>query len=212
MAVTRLEIFNKVVTLLKKETKFFTSSELHSLIGVDSFRRIAEDIEYPKSNFSSVAVSGVWTIDMPDDFIKIDDSKDIVFNNGSITKVEPKDQKTIGRDQILSAAPGVPANYFMEDETTVGVYPPPISGTFVVPYVKYPTSLSTDAGTNELTRKCYMASVYWVVTECMLKDNDARYQVYSGLYDKETQRLRGLYNGMFEEHKDIYPASEYLRR
>ena len=100
----------------------------------------------------------------------------------------------------------------MEDETTVGLYPPAISGVAVIPYVKYPTSLSTDAATNELTSKCYMASVYWAMSECMLKDNDQRYQVYSSLYDKEIQRLRGKFGDAFEEDHNIFPAIEYLRQ
>ena len=211
MSINRQYIFNKVVTLLKRETKFFTSSDVHMLIGVDAQMRIAEDIEYPKSNFSSNVVSGTWTVDMPSDFVKVDDGKDVIFKGDSYSKLGPRSQKLIGRDQILSAAPSVPQYYFMEDETTVGLYPPAVSGTVVVPYVKYPTSLSTDAATNELTQKCYMASVYWVMSECMLKDNDARYQVYSGLYDKEIQRLRGKFGDMFEENFDISPAPEYLR-
>ena len=213
MAINRQFIFNKVVFYLKNETKFFSSSDLYTIIGVDSFRRIAENIEYPKSNYSSVVASGVWTVPMPSDFIKIDRTKDIIFQGSSnINVIPPKDQRNIGRDQILTATAGTPENYFMEDQTTLGLYPPSTSGTIVVPYVSLPTSLSSDTDTNELTERCYMASIYWTVSECMLKDNDERYATYLALYEKETKRLKADYNDMYEEEKDVWPDDRYVTR
>jgi len=211
MTINRGYIFNKVSFLIKKEMKFFTSSDVQTIIGVDSFRRIAEDIEYPKSNYSSVVNSGVWTVPMPDDFIKVDKAKDIVFSDSTgIRKITPKDQRNIGRDQVLSATPGSPENYFMEDQVTVGLYPPSTSGIIIVPYVNVPTSLSSDSDTNQLTERCYMASVYWTVAECMLKDSDEKYGVYMQKYDKEIQRLRADYGDAFEEDKDFAPNTSYL--
>src|SRR5512145_1330233 len=125
MAIDRKYIFDKVVFFLKKETKFFTSSELHLAIGVDAFRRVSQDLEFPKSNYSSVLVSGAYTLSMPSDFIKVDKTKDVVFTDAARTRtLPPKDQRRIGRDQVLTATPGYPANYFMEDQTTIGIYPP----------------------------------------------------------------------------------------
>ena len=208
----RLGIFNRVVTLLKNETKFFTSSELHTWIGVDSFREIAERVHYPKSNYSCPLASGVWTVSVSSDFLKIDETKDLTFKDSTmIHKITHKNQKKIGRDQILSATPSTPANYFMENESTIGVYPPSTSGTLVIPYVKEPTSLSSDTDTNQLTKKCYMASVYWTMAQCMLKDSDSKFQFYMGLYDKETQKLESSYDGMFEEESSVSPNSNYLR-
>jgi len=129
-----------------------------------------------------------------------------------VHKVTHKNQKKIGRDQILSATPSTPTNYFMENESTIGVYPPSTSGTLVVPYVKEPTSLSSDTDTNQLSQKGYMASVYWTVAQCMLKDNDSRFQLYQGLYDREVQKLEYSYDGMFEEESSVSPNSDYVRR
>ena len=198
---------------MKNETKFFTPSELHSIIGVDSFRRIAEDIEFPRTVASSIVGSGVWKVSTPVDFIKVDRSKDMVFKDSVGTRIlKQKDQKIIGRDQILTAPPSVPENYFMETQTTVGIYPPSTSGVINIPYINFPTSLSSDTTTNELTEKCYMAAVYWTVAECMLRDSDEKYIIYIGRYDKEVQRLRGIYNDLFEESKDMRPSEEYTRR
>jgi len=213
MSIDRKYIFDKVVFFLKKETKFFTSSELHMIIGVDAFRRVARDTGFPKSNYSSVMASGVWSVDMPSDFIKVDDTKDLVFKDGvGLHGLGHKKQKDIGRVNILTASPSSPYNFFMEDENTLGVYPPSTSGIVVVPYVKIPTSLSNDTATNEITERCYMAGVYWTVSECMLKDNDMRYQVYIGRYNKEVQELRGTYGELFDGDESIVPAEDYLRR
>jgi hypothetical protein len=206
-------IFNKTVVLLKKETKFFTSSELHLTIGVDSFRRIASDLEYPKSNYSSVVLSGTWAVLVPSDFIRVDKTNDLVFKDSEgIHKLTSRTRKAIGRDEILSAAPSVPSNYFMEDQKTIGIYPPSTSGTIVVPYVQRPTSLSSDSDTNELTEKCYMASVYFTLAQCMMKDNDQRLTLYEVKYKEEIKRLRGEYDEMMEEEEFLSPSTEYLRR
>ena len=78
---------------LKSESKFFTSGEILSTIGIDSFRRIAEDLEFPKATFSAAMGSGVWTVSIttPGDFIKIDKTKDVVFTDATnIRKLHPK--------------------------------------------------------------------------------------------------------------------------
>jgi len=213
MAIDRKYIFDKANFFLKKENKFFTSSELHLAIGVDAFRRVSQDLEFPKSNYSSVLASGVYTLAMPSDFVKVDKTKDVVFTDSSRTRnLPPRDQRRIGRDQILTATPGNPTNYFMEDQTTIGVYPPSTSGIIVVPYVQQATSLSSDSATNQLTDKAYMAATYWVVAECMLKDNDARFDTYAKLYTGEILRLRKELGELYEETKDFYPDAEYTRR
>jgi len=207
-------IFNKVMVYLKSESKFFTSGEILSTIGIDSFRRIAEDLEFPKATFSAAMGSGVWTVSIttPGDFIKIDKTKDVVFTDATnIRKLRPRTQKLIGRDQILSAVPGSPQNYFMEDQSTLGVYPPSTSGTITIPYVQRPTSLSSLTDTNELTEECYMASVFYTVEQCMMKDNDERAAVYAKKYAVEIDRLKTIYNEMYEEPKDLIPAEGYLR-
>jgi len=209
--VNRKYIADKVFFYLKKEGKFFTSSDVHNMIGLDIFPVLAAELGYPKSNYSCVLVSGVWKVNVSSDFIKLDDSKDIIFSDGSFHKIEFKSQKNIGRDSILSATAGIPSHYFMEDEDTIGVYPPSCSGVIDIPYVKRPTSLSSDTDTNQLTEKCYMAAVYWVVAQCMLMDNDTRYQVYEMKYDKELQRLRGDYADIFDESATVVPHKDYLR-
>jgi hypothetical protein len=217
MPIDKRYIFNKTMFYLKKESKFFTSSDVSMIIGVDAFRRIAENIDYPKSNFSTFIASGVWTVTMPSDFLKVDQNKDVVFQNATNTyKVEPKYQKDIGRHIILQP-PGsqIPQNYFMEDHTTVGLYPPSTSGIIVVPYVSIPTSLSTDTDTNQLTETCYMAAVYWTVSECMLKDDDAKddskFTKFYTLYEKETLRLRKRFGEMYEINYDLSPHEDYLQ-
>lgn len=212
--INREYIFNEVVWHLKQETKFFTSGKLHLLIGVDAFRRIAEDLRYPKTNISAGLVSGNWTLDVPSDFIKIDETDDIVYrkdNTSGILLIRPKARKLIGRDQILTATAGIPESYFMEDQTTIGFYPPSDGGTVVVPYVKVPISLSSDTDVNELTERAYPAAVYWVVGQCLLMDDDERYLVYQNLYLGEIQRLHRQYGEMFEEDRDMVPDENYTR-
>lgn len=212
MSIDRKYIVDKVIWHLKRETKFFMSSELHTLVGIDAFRRISEDIRYPKSNFSSYLGSGDWRITMPPDFVKVDETDDITYqyNGSGIAKIASKTRKLIGRDQILLAIPGIPSSYFMENETTIGVNPPSVSGCIVIPYVKLPTSLSSDTDTNELTERAYPAAIYWSVSQCLLMDNDERYLVYSKLYNQEIDRLNRQYGEMYEEDKDIIPDERYL--
>lgn len=213
MAINRQYIFNKVAILLKNETRFFTSAEIHSIIGVDSFRRIASDIQFPKTNYSSAMVSGAYTVSMPSNFVKVDKESDITFEDSTgIRKLTPKTKKVLGRDQILSATPSSPENYFMENQSSLGIYPPCTSGTIVVPYVNRPTSLSSDTDTNELTEEGYMASVYYTLLECMEKDNDQRYALYEGKYQQEIRRLRGIYDERFDVDEALVPDNEYIRR
>lgn len=221
MAIDRQYIFNEVVWHLKQETKFFTSSKLQIMIGVDAFRRIAEDIRFPKTNFSSYLNSGTWTLSMPADFIKVDETDDVVFNpdtsgvlgsgNVGIIKIPPRTRKLIGRDMILSAVAGTPQYYFMEDQSTMGFYPPSMGGTAVVPYVQLPTALSSDTATNQLTERAYPAAIYWTVTQCLLMDDDERYVVYQSLYDREILRLQRQFGEMFEEDSDMIPDENYTR-
>lgn len=210
MGIDRQYIFNKVAFFLKKENKFFTSAELHMAIGVDVFRRIAEEIDYPKTELSTYIASGVWKLSTPVDFLKIDQNREVTYQDDSNTYVlDPKTQKKIGRHNILNADPGTPENYFMETESQIGIYPPGTSGSIIVPYVKIPTSLSTDAASNEIINQTYMAATYWTVGECMLKDNDPRFTTYQQLYNNEILRLRKRFGEMFEEVKDIEPDENY---
>jgi hypothetical protein len=205
MMIDRHYIFDKVVWHLKQETKFYSS---------DAFRKIAEDIRYPKANYSAYLASGVWTIDMPDDFIKVDETDDITFKAGdtsSIIKITPKTRKLIGRDQILAATPSTPEHYFMEDQNTMGFYPPSSTsgGIMVIPYVKTPTSLSSDTDTNELTERAYQAVIYWTVSQCLLMGDDERFPIYQQLYNTEILRLQRQFGEMYEEDKDMIPDERY---
>jgi hypothetical protein len=210
--VTLEDVFNRVNFFLKKENKFWTSGEIITFIGEDAFRRIAEDIDYPKANYSSYLASGEWKVTVPGDFIKIDQHKNVVYNDGSDTiQLSPKKQTSIGRDEILTAVPGTPENYFMETESTIGIYPPSISGVIVIPYVKVPSTLSAATDTNELTDNCYQAAVYWTVWQCMLKDSDPRAVNYENLYNGETFRLRKRYGEMYEEESNLEPHHDYVK-
>ena len=44
----------------------------------------------------------------------------------------------------------------------------------------------------------------------MLKDADERAGVYAQMYAEEIDRLRTIYNEMYEEPKDFIPDSGYL--
>jgi hypothetical protein len=213
MAIDKAYIFRKTMFYLKKESKFYTSSDVSMIIGVDAFRRIAENIDFPKSNYSSFIASGVWTVTMPTDFLKIDQNKDVVFSDYSTTYLlKPKYQKDIGRHILLRPpASCVPQNYFMEDQVTVGIYPPSTSGLVVIPYVKVPTSLSSDSDTNELTDNCYMAAVYWTVSECLTKAEDDRAPTFELRFDKECMRLRKRFQEAMEINYDISPDEDYLQ-
>lgn len=212
MAIDKKFIFSKTMFHLKKESKFYTSSDVGLIIGVEAFKRIAEEIDFPKSNYSTFVASGVWTVTMPNDFVKVDQNKDLVFRDYSTTyRLKPKYQKDIGRHVIIKPeSSAVPQYYFMEDQTTLGIFPPSTSGLVVVPYVKTPISLSSDADTNELTDNCYMAAIYWTCSECMLKDNDPKFDKYYAMYEKEVLRLKKRYGEMHEINYDVSPDEEYL--
>lgn len=210
MAITLKHIFDKTMFFLKKESKFFTSSEVKNIIAIDSFRRIAEEIGYPKDNHIVVLTSGSWIVSTPIDFIKIDvNSEGTYYDGKNITKITPKEQTEIGREEILSATPGIPENFFLESESKIGVYPPSTSGQVIVPYVKHPTIMSSDTDTNQLTEKCYMAAVYWTVAECFMKDSDERYTIFKTHYENEVTRLKGQYNTLINSPKDIHPHEDY---
>ena len=211
MAIDRAHIFNKVMFFLKRESKFFTSTEVHMAIGVDAPRQVARDLNFPKTDYSGSVASGVWQVTMPSDFLKLDSNAKPTFeDSSSIMDLTPKSQTNIGRANIMSATPGTPQNFFMKTETVMGLYPPSTSGTIVVPYVKVPTSLSSDTDTNALTDNCYMAMAYYVVGECMLKDGDARAQSYYSLYENTISRLKRQYGELFEEDIDMAPSEDYL--
>jgi len=180
--VTKKRIFDKVVFHLKNETKFFTSGDLHTMIGVDVWKKLAEDIDYPIGYISSVVSVGEWQIATPTDFIKVKQHKE-----STLRKPDPS----------ITVASGVPDNYWLDDTETIAWYPPSTgSQTVVIPYVKEPTSLSSDNSTNELTERGFNAAVYWVVSECMLRDNDARYTSYLSLYQNEVVRLNSILGGI----------------
>lgn len=212
MAFDRKYIFDKVMFILKQESQFFTSGEIHMMIGVDAFKRIAEDLDYPKTNYSSYMASGAYQVSAPSDFLKIDENSQVVYrDSGGYHELTPKKQTSIGRHIVMSATPGTPANYFMESESMMAVYPPSTSGCIVIPYVKEPTSLSSDTDTNELTRQAYMAAVYWVVQESFNKDNDPRSQKYEAKYQMEVNRLKGRFGEMFEIDYALKPHDDYVR-
>jgi hypothetical protein len=180
--VTKQRIFNKVVFHLKNETKFFTSNDLATMIGVDVWKKLAEDIEYPIGYISSIVSVGAHSLSTPSDFIKCKQHKE-----NTLRKPDPS----------ITVASGVPDNYWLDNTGQIGWYPPATgTQTVVIPYVKEPTSLSGDSSTNELTERGFNAAVYWVVSECMLRDNDARYTSFLSLYQNEVARLNGILGGM----------------
>ena len=192
MSFDRKHIFDKVNMFLRQENAFFTSSEILQVIGVDAQRRISEDISFPKTNVSIYMASGAFTTSMSSNFIKVDEGSDVVFeDNNGIVDLDDARKTNIGRANILNAtATTTPTHYFMENETTIGIYGRSTSGCIVVPYVKAATSLSSDTATNEITDNTYMASVYWTLSEMFGKDNDQdRSRKYIILYDKEINRL-----------------------
>jgi|TARA_Y100000310_G_scaffold192960_1_gene192903 hypothetical protein len=196
---------------LKQEGLFFTSAEINLIIGVDAFTRIAEDIDYPKTNYSTYVNSGVWQVSTPSDFLKVDENSCITYEDDStIHELGPARLTSIGRNVVLNATPGTPANYFMEKEDMVGLYPPGTSGCLVIPYVQEPTSLSSDSDTNQITRQTYMAAVYWTVHEAMLKDNDGRADKYLALYQNEIARNKKRFGEMYELDYAITPHEDYL--
>lgn len=210
--IDRQYIFNKVNFFLKKENKFFSSSDVNMIIGVDSFRRIATEINYPKSNYEATLTSGSWVVSAPIDFIRVDRNSDVTYYNGTtVNKLTPKQLFDIGRENVLDAVPSTPENYFMESEAKIGIYPPCTSGMVVIPYVKEPVVLSSDGDTNELTERCYMASVYWTVSECMIADSDERVIGYKQMYDTEIKRLKDEYRRIYEIPQDLKPHRDYRK-
>lgn len=212
MAITLKHIFDKTMFFLKQESKFFTSNEVRSTIAIDAFKRIAEEIEYPKANHTVILTSGSWIVSTPIDFIKIDtNSQGTYYNGADITKIKPKEQTEIGRDEILSATPNIPEYFFLESESKIGLYPPVTSGQVILPYIKHPTVMSSDTDTNELSEKCYMAAVYWTVTECLFKDSDERTGAFREMYDTEIRRLKSQYNMLLNTPVDLKPNRDWIR-
>ena len=58
MAIDRKHIFDKAMFFLKKESAFFTSSEVHMAIGVDAPRQVARDLNFPKTDYSGAVGEG----------------------------------------------------------------------------------------------------------------------------------------------------------
>jgi len=210
MAITKRHIIDKTYFFLRQEVKFFSSSEVYSVIENDAFRRIAEDIDYPKANYSSVLSSGEYIVSSPADFLKIDQNWSPVFKDAAGTR-DLTPTTSISRATLLSATPGSPQEYTEWNETQFAIHPPSTSGICVLPYVKNPSMLSGDSDTNELTENCYMAAVYYTVQECMMKDNDPRAQYWEGKYNAEIGRLRKRFNEKYEVGFDMTPARDYLR-
>lgn len=210
MAITFRHIIDKTMFYLRKEAKFFSSSEVYSIIQNDAFRRVAEDIDYPRTSYSAVLSSGEYIVSAPSDFIKFDQNWEPTFEDSASTR-DLKPSTDISRSTILTATPGTPSSYGEWSEKQIFIHPPSTSGTIVIPYVKQPTVLSSDTDTNELTEDCYMAAIYWTVKDCMDKDNDARFQVWEARYNAETQRLRKRFNEKFEVSYNIAPERDYLR-
>lgn len=173
--INRQWIFNNVMFHLKNETKFFTSSAIMQMVGVDVWKKIAEDVEYPIAYLSINASAGAASVSTPNDFVKVKNHKTTTLRL---------------LDPTVTMASGVPDNYWLDDFGIINWYPPSIAAvTVIIPYVNEPTSLSTDVATNELTERACHAAVYWIVSECMLKDNDQRYTAYLSLYQNEVNRL-----------------------
>lgn len=209
--IDRQFIFNKVNFFLRQENKFFTSSEVLSLIKDEAFWTVARDINYPKANYSAYLASGAYLVSTPSDFIRVSPNDKITYRDASsYYELEPAEKTDIGVETILTASPATPEMYYPENEALIGIYPPSLSGTVVIPYVKKPATLSSDNSTNELTEKCYLAATYWTVKECMLKDTDERYKVFEMLYNNELGKLEAMYNITFNTPKDIKPHKDYL--
>ena len=212
MAKDRLFIEGKIRTFVREEkARFWTSSEIH--VGInDGFRQIAEDINYPKADYSGYIASGAYTFSMSSDFIKIDPDSEVIWKDGSGTNVlTPARLKDIGRHTMLTATPGTPQNYFFIKENQLGIYPPSTSGCIVVPIIAEPTHLSSDTDTNELTEQCYMADAYWVAWEAFHKDKDPRTASYNALYNNEINRIKGRFGDMWEIEYQMTPHEDYLK-
>ncbi len=214
MTITRADIWNEINFQLKKENKFFTSSDIHRVINQVAVRRIAEDISYPRTNFSAYVTSGQYLLSAPSDFIKVDQNSWVTYESisGTISKLHPKELRKIGTDNVLTATPGTPENYFMQDEATFGLYPPSTSGCVVIPYVYRPTDLSSDTSGNQITERCFMAIVYKSCEHLLAADSDTRSLFFEKKYDVEIKRLKGQYNEMLEITRDMSPHVGYTRR
>jgi hypothetical protein len=195
-AINRLRIFNKVSFLIKNELTFFTSSEIMQMVGVDVWKRIAEDVGYPRTLLSAVVSSGTWMVSSPSDMVKLYEMEEF--------SVRKEDDKTL--------VPTVPHNYWLESTNYIGIYPASLSGLVNIPYVKEPTSLSTDSASNELSERCYTAAAYWIAGECMLKDSDQRYKDFTLLYDKEILRLQKLYSARYTVFGELQAKEEKERK
>jgi len=217
MTITYRDIWDKVSFYVKGEHKFFTSAQIKSIITEDAFNRIAEEVGYPKSNHSSYLTSGEWVVSSPANFIKVDANSQVTYKDASNTiRLKPKEQIAIGRDNILTATPGTPSDYFLESDTKIGIYPPCTSGCVVIPYVSRPSwtsgvALVDDTSTNELTERCYMAAVYWTVSENFIKDGDERGTGFREMYHNEISRLKSQYNMMLEIRRDVKPHAQYIK-
>ena len=214
MSITRLDIWNEINFQLKKENKFFTSSDIHRTINQVANRRVAEDVSYPRTSFSTYVTSGQYLISAPGDFIKVDQNSWVTYEStsGNVTKLKPRELRDIGTDNVLTATPGTPGNYFMQNEATFGVYPPSTSGCVVIPYVYRPTDLSSDTSGNQITERCYMAIVYKSCESLLAADSDTRSLFFEKKYEYEVKRLRGQYNEMLEITRDAKPHKDYVRR
>ncbi len=213
MTITRIDIFNKVNFYLKRENKFFSSTDINTVINRDAFRRIAEDINYPRTSYSTYLTSGQYIVSTPIDFIKVDQNSKLTYQytSNTVTTGEARELRDIGIQNVLTATPGIPENYFMEDEFGIGLYPPSTSGILVIPYVNRPSALSSDADTNELTERCYMAAVFWTTSDLLSADSDERSAIYMQMYNNEITRLKKQYNEMYEISRDLYPHESYTR-
>jgi hypothetical protein len=211
MAITLGDIFNEINFFIKKENRFFASSDILRIINRTAFPRIAEELMYPKTVVSGFLSSGQYLISTPADFIKIDENSEMLFTDNTPTRnLLPTEKHEIGFAEILTATPGNPGKYYMESETLIGVYPPCTSGNYVIPYVKMPTGISSATDTNELTERCFMAAVYYTLSECMLTDNDEKAVFYNQKYDMEIKRLKDQYRLKFEITKDMKPHNKYV--
>jgi hypothetical protein len=102
MPITRLDIFNNVNFFLKKENKFFTSSDVLTIINRDAFRRIAEDVMYPRASYSGALTSGAYLISTPADFIKIANNANITFKDATPKETRTKTVRTFRTDSAIA--------------------------------------------------------------------------------------------------------------
>lgn len=196
MAIDRLWIFNRVQFHLKNETNFFTSTPLINLVSVDAWIKIAGDVGYPRTALSTTVTQGQFQVAAPSNFLRLDDCKDFEFR----------------KDNGIDSMPEVPDNYYLDNNNMIGFYPPAIkAGTVKIPYVMTPTSLSSDTSTNELTDKCADAAIYYIASECMLRANDPKHEIYVAKYDKEIERLKRIYGTKYEKFGEMQARETKIR-